>query len=357
MQNNILVSVVVPVYNVEKYLSRCIDSISRQSYSNLQIILVDDGSKDNSSVICDEYSKKDTRISVIHKTNGGLSDARNVGIDNAKGDYICFIDSDDFVRETYVEDLLNAILKYNSDIAVCLFEKGNSDKFNDVVENNQQNEIVLNNIGALNKLYDEVLNVNMVVAWNKLYSKNLFYKIRFPVGKIHEDEFTTPKLLFEADKIVVINKKDYYYFQSPNSIMRSEFKINRLDALEAFEERINLFNQTFEYIDMPILAFVMKKGEIYFIIYNIILYLGIFTSLIFTLLTTQNYLKDKKSITKFLVLSIITLIGIMPFGTIVEKAYPIMGVVGTVFILFFTYHIIVDKKVEVNLTKLNINKK
>lgn len=243
MENNALVSVVVPVYNVEKYLSRCIDSISRQSYSNLQIILVDDGSKDNSAVICDEYSKKDTRISVIHKTNGGLSDARNVGIDNAKGDYICFIDSDDFVRETYVEDLLNAILKYNADIAVCLFEKGNSDKFNDVVENNQQNEIVLNNIGALNKLYDEVLNVNMVVAWNKLYSKNLFYKIRFPVGKIHEDEFTTPKLLFEADKIVVINKKDYYYFQSPNSIMRSEFKINRLDALEAFEERINLFNQ------------------------------------------------------------------------------------------------------------------
>ena len=121
--------------------------------------------------------------------------------------------------------------------------------------------------------------------------------------------------------------------------------------------RINLFNQTFEYIDMPILAFVMKKGEIYLIIYNIILYLGIFTSLIFTLLTTQNYLKDKKSITKFLVLSIITLIGIMPFGTIVEKAYPIMGVVGTVFILFFTYHIIVDKKVEANLTKLNVNKK
>lgn len=244
MQNNILVSVVVPVYNVEKYLSRCIDSISRQSYSNLQIILVDDGSKDNSAVICDEYSKKDTRISVIHKTNGGLSDARNVGIDNAKGDYICFIDSDDFVRETYVEDLLNAILKYNADIAVCLFEKGNSDKFNDVVENKQQNEIILNNIGAVDKLYDEVLNVSMVVAWNKLYSKNLFYKIRFPVGKVHEDEFTTPKLLFGANKIVIINKKDYYYFQSPNSIMRSEFNINRFDALLALENRMQFFQSS-----------------------------------------------------------------------------------------------------------------
>ena len=243
MQNNILVSVVVPVYNVEKYLSRCVDSILRQTYNNLQIILVDDGSNDKSAVICDEYAKKDTRILVIHKTNGGLSDARNVGIDNAKGDYICFIDSDDFVRETYVEGLLCVILEYNADIAVCLFEKGNGDRFNDVTEENHQNIIVLNNIEALNKLYDDILNVNMVIACNKLYSKNLFNKIKFPVGKIHEDEFTTPKLLFEAKKIVIINKKDYYYFQSPNSIMRSEFKINRLDALEAFEERINLFNQ------------------------------------------------------------------------------------------------------------------
>lgn len=243
MQNNILVSVIVPVYNVEKYLVRCVDSILKQSYNNLQIILVDDGSNDKSALICDEYTKKDTRILVIHKNNGGLSEARNVGIDNAKGDYICFIDSDDFVRETYVKDLLSIILEYNADIAVCLFEKGNSDRFKDIIDENQPNIIVLNNIEALNKLYDEVLNVSMIVVWNKLYSKNLFNKIRFPIGKIHEDEFTMPKLLFEADKIVIINKKDYYYFQSPNSIMRSEFKINRLDALEAFEERINLFNQ------------------------------------------------------------------------------------------------------------------
>lgn len=145
--------------------------------------------------------------------------------------------------EIYVKDLLSIILEYNADIAVCLFEKGNSDRFNDIIEENHQNIIVLNNIEAFNKLYDDILNVNMVVAWNKLYSKNLFNKIRFPVGKIHDDEFTTPELLFEAKKIVIINKKDYYYFQSPNSIMRSEFKINRLDALEAFEERINLFNQ------------------------------------------------------------------------------------------------------------------
>ena len=243
MQNNILVSVIVPVYNVEKYLVRCVDSILKQSYNNLQIILVDDGSNDKSALICDEYTKKDSRILVIHKNNGGLSEARNVGIDDAKGDYICFIDSDDFVRETYVKDLLSIILEYNADIAVCLFEKGNSDRFKDIIDENQPNIIVLNNIEALNKLYDEVLNVSMIVVWNKLYSKNLFNKIRFPIGKIHEDEFTMPKLLFEADKIVIINKKDYYYFQSPNSIMRSEFKINRLDALEAFEERINLFNK------------------------------------------------------------------------------------------------------------------
>jgi len=237
-----LVSIIVPVYNVENYLARCIDSILKQSYNNLQIILVDDGSIDKSAVICDKYADRDSRILVIHKTNGGVSEARNIGIDNAKGDYICFIDSDDFVCETYVEDLLSVALKYNADISMCLFEKGNKDRFNDFTKENQVNIMVLTNLDALEKLYDKVLNVNMVVLWNKLYSTKLFDNIRFPVGKLHEDEFIIPKLLLRSNKII-INKYNYYYFQSPNSIMRSDFKISRLDAIEAYEERIILLRQ------------------------------------------------------------------------------------------------------------------
>lgn len=247
MQNNILVSVVVPVYNVEKYLSRCVDSILRQTYNNLQIILVDDGSNDKSAVICNEYAKKDTRILVIHKNNGGLSDARNVGIDNAKGDYICFIDSDDFVRETYVEDLLNAILKYEADIAMCLFEKGTDYYFKHDFENFLPMEIELTNLVALDKLYDKKLGINMVIACNKIYNIRLFDNIRFPFGKIHEDEFTIPKLLYKSKKIIIISKYNYYYYQSLNSITRSSFNFNKLDAIEAFIERANFFYLIKEY--------------------------------------------------------------------------------------------------------------
>lgn len=240
LKNKILITIIVPVYNVEKYVSHCIESILRQTYDNLQILLVDDGSTDKSGLICDEYAEKDKRITVIHKTNRGLSDARNVGLDNAKGDYICFIDADDYVRETYVDDLLISALKHKADISVCLFEMGINDTFQNLY-NNQFNETILSNLEALNKLYDNELSVNMIVSWNKLYSKELFNKIRFPISRIHEDEFITHQLLYNANRIVIINKYDYYYFQSPNSIIRSNFKLNRLDALTAFEERIKFF--------------------------------------------------------------------------------------------------------------------
>lgn len=241
MKDNILVSIIVPVYNVKKYLSSCIDSILRQTYKNLQIILIDDGSTDESGVICDEYAKRDSRITVIHKINGGLSDARNVGIDNANGEYICFIDSDDFVRQTYIEDLLTAVLKHDADISVCLFEKGINDNFKKIYNQIQAEEIVLNSMDALKRLYNDELSVEMIVAWNKLYSKKLFEMVRFPIGKINEDEFTIPQLLYNANRVVIINKYDYYYFQSPNSIMRSTFKLNRLDILLALEERMKFF--------------------------------------------------------------------------------------------------------------------
>ena len=204
-----LISVIVPIYNVEKYLNKCIESIINQSYSNLEIILVDDGSKDSSGIMCDSYILKDKRIKVIHKENGGLSDARNVGIDKAKGEYIVFIDSDDWIDEKMIEILYNIIKKNNSDISICDYFLA----YNEEIQTQKEDiEIInLSNIEALKKIYDKDLGVCMIVAWNKLYKRNLFKDdIRYPYGKIHEDEFTTYKLLYKAEKISYTKQKMYY---------------------------------------------------------------------------------------------------------------------------------------------------
>lgn len=241
MKMNILVSIIIPIFNVEQYLKRTVDSILNQTYKNIEIILVDDGSIDNSGIICDEYAKEDNRIKVFHKTNGGVSSARNLGITKATGDFICLVDSDDFIRDTYVEDLLKTVLKYKADIVICLFEYGKSDKFNLFLNKDIESVTLLNNIEALEYLYNKKLSGTMIVPWNKLYSKKLFENIKFPDDKIHEDEFIVPVLLYYANRIAIINKYDYYYFQSSGSIMRSEFNIKRLDAVEALEKRIKFF--------------------------------------------------------------------------------------------------------------------
>ena len=230
-----LISVVIPIYNVEKYLNKCIESIINQSYSNLEIILIDDGSKDTSGIMCDSYVLKDNRIKVIHKENGGLSDARNVGIEKEKGEYIVFIDSDDWIDEKMIEILYNVIKKNNSDISICDYFLAYSEE---IQTQKEDIEIInLSNIEALKKIYDKDLGVCMIVAWNKLYKRNLFKDdIRYPYGKIHEDEFTTYKLLYKAEKISYTNQKMYYYRQRENSIT-SSFNKKRLDCLEAFDER------------------------------------------------------------------------------------------------------------------------
>ena len=236
---NELISIVVPVYNVEKYLKKCIDSIINQTYENLEIILVDDGSTDNSKKICDEYILKDNRIKVIHKENGGLSDARNVGVDKAKGEYIVFIDSDDWIDEKMIEILYYIIKKNNSDISICDYFLAYNEE-----EQNQKEEIQFyqfNNIEALKKLYDENLNIIMTITCCKLFKKILFSDIKFPKGKIHEDEFTTYKLLYKSKKISYTNEKMYYYRQREDSITHRKFSIKNLDAVDAFEERISFF--------------------------------------------------------------------------------------------------------------------
>lgn len=212
---NKLISVIVPVYKVEKYLNRCIDSIIKQTYHNLEIILVDDGSPDNSGKICDEYAKKDKRIKVIHKQNGGLSDARNCALDIATGDYIGFVDSDDYIKEDMFETLYNLCEEKEADISIISFYEMIEDR---IIEVRDSGELqILDKIEAIKEL---LLDTKIQsYAWNKLFKKELFTNIRFPTGKNFEDIATTLILFEKCNKIVRLEEPKYYYLRRNDSIV------------------------------------------------------------------------------------------------------------------------------------------
>lgn len=236
-----LISVIIPIYNVEKYLNECIESVVNQTYRNLEIILVDDGSPDKSDSICEKYKSQDSRIKVLHKQNGGLSDARNHGMNIASGKFITFIDSDDFVDEQYIEELYIALKNENADMSICNYIRFSTKE--EIIKN--VNNSVLNVFDSREcflKYFDKNYQSSIVVAWGKLYKKEYWNDIKFPVGKLHEDEFTTYKLIYKSKKIVYINKKLYFYRNNSASITGELFNIKHLDAIEAFENYITFFN-------------------------------------------------------------------------------------------------------------------
>lgn len=228
-----LVSIIVPVYKVEKYLKKCVESILAQTYKNFELILVDDGSPDCCPAICDSYAEKDDRVTVIHKKNGGLSDARNVGIAIAKGDFICFIDSDDYVSENFLQLLLMMILKVDADMAICNYlavdENGNS-----IEESNAHlpikdecitpQEFIQEYCGKYGWYY--------VIACNKIYKRELFENVKYPVGKQHEDAFVIHHLVNECNKIACVKMPLYFYVQRKGSIM-SQISVRNMDLGEA----------------------------------------------------------------------------------------------------------------------------
>lgn len=222
------ISVIVPIYKVENYLYRCIDSLLEQTFSDFELILVDDGSPDDCPKICDEYEKKDNRVKVLHKENGGLSDARNAGLNIATGEYVAFVDSDDWVASDYLEVLFRTITREKADICEC-----------EVVRTNGRNEIpkyseiinVYSQQDALELLIQE--KVFHQYVWNKLYRRSVLAGISFPKGKINEDEFWTYQVFGKADLVVSINQPLYYYYQRDDSIMGREYDIKRLHAIEA----------------------------------------------------------------------------------------------------------------------------
>lgn len=236
------ISIIVPIYGVEHYLQQCIDSIRRQTYRNLEIILVDDGSPDDCGKICDDNSIKDARIIVIHKENEGLSCARNSGLDTAKGKYVAFVDADDEIHPRYIEILAGMCEQYGCDIAQCDFLAVAEDSVK-LPLNPQYSLGFYSGRQAVEELCRSSEAVKYSVAWNKLYDRRLFEGIRYPEGKIHEDEFLTCQLLWRARKIVVTNQYLYYYLQRKDSIMGRPFHVKRLDGLEAFRERLDFLDR------------------------------------------------------------------------------------------------------------------
>lgn len=233
-----LISVIIPIYNVEKYLSRCVDSIINQTYANLEIILVDDGSPDNCPQICDDYAKRDTRIKVIHKINGGLSDARNAGVEIATGDLISFVDSDDWIDKKTYELIVNKMEETDCNIGAFGYVKTSQDNERAVYSDSFTILDAEQAIGAT------IENVSVgTVVWNKVYRRRVLDDLKFRVGKYNEDEFFTFYALDKAERIVYLHSKLYFYFQRPNSIMGC-YSLKRLDMLDGVYERM-IFTEKF----------------------------------------------------------------------------------------------------------------
>lgn len=224
-----LVSVIVPIYNVEKYLHRCVDSIIGQTYKNLEIILVDDGSEDSSGQICDDYVKKDKRIVVVHKKNGGLSDARNTGVKKAKGSYITFVDGDDEIMSSFVETLYDNIHSKRCDIAACAYVTLKKKPARYTYK--QGSEAI---IYSPKEAIVEILTSSSftVSACSKLYKSDIVKDIKFPIRKLCEDNGTTYKYFLKSKRVCYCPDPLYIYYQNKNSIMRQKFSLKKHDLIE-----------------------------------------------------------------------------------------------------------------------------
>lgn len=239
---NDLISVVIPVYKIEKYIGSCLESIQKQTYENIEILVVNDGSPDKSAEIAHEYAKNDSRIKVIDKKNGGLSDARNVGIEKAKGNYILLVDGDDYIAENMIEKMYDAIKESKSDLCIC--------SINIVDENGQCAEhenfkpLIEPGIYTKEQMFEKITDIPnwfYVVAWNKLYKREIFDKVKYPKGRIHEDEFVIHHIMDAVDQTICLEDRFYYYVQRNQSIMHADYSIKRMDVADAFLDRTDFF--------------------------------------------------------------------------------------------------------------------
>jgi len=271
MNENILVSIIVPIYKVENYLEKCLDSIIAQTHKNLQIILIDDGSPDGCGEICDEYGNKDSRITVIHQKNMGLSAARNAGFEKVLGKYIGFVDSDDYIAEDMYESLVDAIEKYDTDISMCSYYKVDNNIVSKAEYPEQKDRVYSRNEALKELLIDHKIQ-NYV--WNKLYKKELFSKIRFPDGKEFEDIATIFYVFEKINSIVKISQTKYFYVTRSESIVNDvsrktinnylEFSIKRYMYIKKKYPELKLYND-YKLVSTTVRAFydafILKDAE------------------------------------------------------------------------------------------------
>lgn len=237
------ISVIVPVYNVKPYLHKCVDSILSQTYQNIEILLIDDGSTDGCAAICDGYGEKDPRIKVLHKKNGGLSSARNAGLDLAAGEYILFVDSDDYINREMVQKLYDALVRNGADMCVCDLS---------IVDTNGKKLQSQLNYPLPNQMFDEGLywkklyetnSIAYIVAWNKLYRKNIWDDLRYPVNRINEDEWVLHHILKRCERIQTISYRGYNYVIRKNSIMSRKNKKANFDLFDGWKKRVIYFEK------------------------------------------------------------------------------------------------------------------
>ena len=251
-----MISLIVPVYNVEKYLPKCIESIINQIYNKWELLLINDGSTDNSAAVCKEYQSRDTRIRYYEKPNGGLSDARNHGIDRANGEFLAFIDSDDYISTCYLNTMYQKMRLSCTDICICnllkIFEEGSIDSGN---ESNEDLPIIGDNLNAIDILAvvasSAANKYKYLTVVNKLYRTNIFAELRFAFGKLHEDEFIFHKIFSQQLKVSCINDTLYYYLIRSGSITQAKYSPKRLDCLEALTERLELYDEKKWYSFFP----------------------------------------------------------------------------------------------------------
>ena len=238
------ISVIVPVYKVENTLKRCVDSILNQTYTDFELILVDDGSPDNSGKMCEAFAENDSRIKVIHKENGGLSSARNAGLDIAQGEYVCFVDSDDYVAENYLALLHSAAEREQADLVIGGYEMVYPDG---TCEKEFQPSKLYEGKEAAYALCRELDTGVYVVAWNKLYRKKLWEKERYPVGRVYEDMSMAHRILWLSKRTVIIEDIIYYYVQNPLGITHNKDEKVYLDLLKAMQDRTDFFSKEKEF--------------------------------------------------------------------------------------------------------------
>lgn len=241
MRGQGLISIIVPVYNVEKYLNICIDSIVGQTYKNLEILLIDDGSQDSSGSICDSYAQIDKRVKVIHKENGGQSSARNVGMKYAKGEYIFFVDSDDYIEKKAIEVLIKTAKRTCADIVIAdYYTVYNNDNTSPIQIKEPISYQVLDKIQALDRYIMEDWG-----PWNKLYKWNVHQTVFFPEGRIHEDEAVMVDLLGRCEKVAVLDVKSYYYRKREGSTTSFQYSLKKMDWYYAWKRNVELVYKSY----------------------------------------------------------------------------------------------------------------